>query len=69
MAAAHGSPGSALPRGWMAVTPVRTVSPSMRVQTPTSRPGTSVIAFAGPGVPENGIWRLRARGRPAGVVR
>jgi hypothetical protein len=39
------------------------------VQMPTSMPGTSVMAFAGPGVPENGIWRLRARGRPAGVVK
>ena len=59
-----------LPRGRMAVTPVRTgplptfsvPSPEMSVAWPTSTPATSVIAFARPGVPSNGMPRSRARG-------
>ena len=60
----------ALPRGRMAVTPVRTgpfptwsaPCPSIRVTSPTSTPATSVIAFRGPAVPSNGTPRSRARG-------
>src|ERR1700752_1824775 len=59
-----------LPRGRIAVTPVRTgpapggdaASPEMRVVCPTSTPLTSVIAFTGPGTPSKGIPKLRARG-------
>jgi hypothetical protein len=67
--AAHASCGCALPRGWMAVTPVRTSSPSISVVYPTSTPATSVIAFHGPGVPSNGMPYARARGLPDGVAR
>src|SRR5579872_3858679 len=60
----------ALPRGWIAVTPVRTgplpisslPSPEISVVCPTSTPLTSVIALLGPGVPSNGTPRSRARG-------
>src|SRR5580692_7690766 len=59
-----------LPRGWMAVTPVRTgpvpitslPSPEIRVVWPTSTPLTSVMALLGPGVPSKGTPRSRARG-------
>ncbi len=59
-----------LPRGWMAVTPVRTgplpttslPSPEMSVVCPTSTPWTSVMALLGPGLPSNGTPRSRARG-------
>src|SRR5882762_3225165 len=59
-----------LPRGWMAVTPVRTgplpttslPSPEMSVVWPTSTPFTSVMALLGPGVPSKGTPRSRARG-------
>ena len=59
-----------LPRGRMAVTPVRTGPdpifkaplPEMSVVIPTSTPATSVIAFTGPGCPWNGTPRSRARG-------
>lgn len=69
-AAATGVAAPPLPRGWMAVTPVRTSEPSMRVASPTSRPGTSVIAFrAPPGRPPNGMPSARPRGFPAGVRR
>src|SRR5262245_33400236 len=59
-----------LPRGRIAVTPVRTgplptfsaPSPEMSVVIPTSTPATSVIALSGPGVPSNGMPRSRARG-------
>ena len=37
------------PCGKIAVTPVRTSSPSMIVVWPTRTPATSVIAFSGPG--------------------
>jgi hypothetical protein len=48
------------------VTPVRTPAPSIRVTWPTSTPGTSVIAFRGPGAPKsNGMPRSRARGSAA----
>ena len=57
--AAYGSPGSERPRGWIAVTPVRTSSPEINVTKPTSTPGTSVIAFHGPGSPSNGIPSAR----------
>src|SRR5215475_1008369 len=67
--AAHGSPGRSRPRGWIAVTPVRTLSPAMSVAYPTSTPGTSVIAFAGPGRPANDSPSARARGLPDGVAR
>src|SRR5437763_768320 len=58
-----------LPRGRMAVTPVRTGPdpifkaplPEMSVVIPTSTPATSVIAFTGPGCPWNGTPRSRAR--------
>src|SRR6266566_4873974 len=53
----------------MAVTPVRTALPSIRVVYPTSTPGTSVMAFHRPGRPPKGIPSARARGWPAGVVR
>src|SRR5712692_11506912 len=61
----------ALPRGRIAVTPVRTgpaptfrgPSPATSVVMPTSTPGTSVIAFRDPGVPSKGTPRSRARGR------
>src|SRR5262249_1720839 len=52
----------ALPRGRIAVTPVRTLSPSMSVVNPTSTPATSVIALSRPAVPSNGTPRSRARG-------
>src|SRR5580700_775505 len=59
-----------LPRGKIAVTPVRTgplpttswPSPEISVLYPTSTPATSVMAFTGPGVPSNGTPRSRARG-------
>src|ERR1041384_3979384 len=59
-----------LPRGRIAVTPVRTGPcpttngpwPEMIVTCPTSTPATSVIALSGPGVPSNGTPRSRARG-------
>jgi hypothetical protein len=59
-----------LPRGSMAVTPVRTgpsptrsaPSPSINVTCPTLTPATSVIALSGPGSPSNGTPRSRARG-------
>src|SRR5204862_1296119 len=66
--AATGSPVPAGPRGWMAVTPVRTALPLIRVVYPTSTPGTSVMAFHRPGRPPKGIPRARARGLPPGVV-
>ena len=48
------------------VTPVRTVaSPSISVVWPTRTPGTSVIAFAGPG----GACRSRSRGRGRAAAR
>jgi len=56
-----------LPRGRMAVTPVRICGPPsavarrLRVVKPTSTPGTSVIAFQGPGMPGSGRARERAR--------
>src|ERR1700691_5274207 len=59
-----------LPRGWMAVTPVRTgplpttslPSPEMSVVSPTSTPLTSVIALLAPGAPSKGTPRSRALG-------
>src|SRR5690606_31299306 len=36
-------------------------SPLIKVAWPTSTPGTSVIAFFGPGCPSNGTPRSRAR--------
>src|SRR5260370_221077 len=51
----------------MAVTPVRTWLPSISVTYPTSTPGTSVMAFHGPGRPANGSPSPRARGLPPGV--
>jgi hypothetical protein len=58
-----------LPRGKIAVTPVRTESPSMSVVWPTATPGTSVIAFQRPGAPKSkGIPSARARtGSAAGA--
>src|SRR6185312_9183110 len=64
------------PRGRMAVTPVRTgplpttslPSPEISVVKPTSTPGTSVIASAGPGVPSNGTPRSRARSTGCAVA-
>src|SRR5215470_7030366 len=61
---------SCLPRGKIAVTPVRTgptptlsaPSPEIIVFSPTSTPLTSVIAFNAPGVPSKGTPRSRARG-------
>ena len=53
------------PCGPIAVTPVRTVSPAMRVACPTCTPGTSVMAFSGPGLPSPGVIPGRA---PAGVL-
>src|ERR1700740_1638296 len=58
-----------LPRGKIAVTPVRTgpfptcslPSPEMSVTSPTSTPFTSVMALSGPGVPSKGTPRSRAR--------
>src|SRR5215472_17912212 len=41
----------------------------MSVAYPTSMPGTSVIAFAGPGRPGNDTLSARARGLPDGVAR
>src|SRR5215470_8401234 len=41
----------------------------MSVAYPTSTPGTSVIAFAGPGRPGNDTPSARARGFPDGVPR
>src|SRR6516165_8676712 len=67
--AATGSPVFSGPRGWMAVTPVRTKLPSISVTYPTSTPRTSVMAFHRPGRPPNGIPSARARGLPPGVVR
>src|SRR3984893_2659347 len=62
-----------LPRGRMAVTPVRTgplpmtslPSPEMSVVWPTRTPETSVMALEGPGVPSQGTPRSRARGLAA----
>ncbi len=59
----------AFPRGWIAVTPVRTgpfpissfPSPEISVVWPTSTPFTSVMALFGPGVPSKGR-RDRERG-------
>src|SRR5579863_2525173 len=51
-------------RGKMAVTPVRMVLPAssaIRVEYPTRTPGTSVMAFQGPGVPGIGSPSSRAR--------
>src|SRR5262245_34262091 len=49
--------------GRTAVTPVRTVSPRTIVVWPTRTPGTSVMAFNGPGESTPGvIERSRARG-------
>src|SRR4029079_14929999 len=64
-----------LPRGRIAVTPVRTgplptcsgPSPSINVVTPTSTPPTSVMAFSGPVFPSKGTPRSRARGFAACV--
>src|SRR5689334_10538660 len=61
----------------MAVTPVRTSSPSITVTCPTRTPATSVIASSGPGGNTPGASpRSRARGRgsdcaamPATIVR
>ncbi len=58
------------PRGWMAVTPVRTGPsptlslplPEISVVCPTSTPLTSVMALLAPGVPSKGTPRSRARG-------
>lgn len=50
------------PRGKIAVTPVRTESPSMIVLKPTSTWATSVIALYVPGVPSNGMPSSLARG-------
>ena len=60
-----------LPRGKMAVTPVRTGPlprtrrplPEISVAWPTLTPGTSVMALAGPGVPGKGRPSSRARAR------
>src|SRR5579864_6516850 len=68
--AAKTGPFDSLPRGRIAVTPVRTgptptfraPSPEMRVVWPTSTPLTSVIAFNDPGTPSNGTPRSRALG-------
>src|SRR5690349_1704077 len=65
-----------LPRGKIAVTPVRTgplpttsaPSPAMSVRWPTSTPATSVIASSGPGVPSKGMPRARARGPGAAAA-
>src|SRR5262249_34614412 len=59
-----------VPRGRIAVTPVRTgplptsslPAPEIRVVCPTAMPPTSFIALRGPGIPSNGIPRSRARG-------
>src|SRR5262245_38293043 len=59
-----------LPRGKIAVTPVRTgppptsslPSPEINVVGPTSTPLTSVIALNCPGVPSKGTPKSRARG-------
>src|SRR5437879_6106377 len=67
--AAQGSSGFVRPRGWIAVTPVLTSSPSISVAYPTSTPGTSVMALLAPAVPAKGIPRARARGFPVGVSR
>src|SRR5688572_4006174 len=61
---------SFLPRGRMAVTPVRTgpcpgtsfPAPRIRVVRPTSTPATSVMALSGPGVPAWGVASSRGRG-------
>src|SRR6516162_11074949 len=58
------------PRGWIAVTPVRTgpfptsslPCPEIKVVCPTSTPFTSVMALFAPGVPSKGTPRSRARG-------
>jgi hypothetical protein len=68
--AANTGSADCFPRGKTTVTPVRTgpspgladASPRMIVETPTSTPRTSVIAFRGPGVPSKGTPRSRARG-------
>src|SRR6184192_3487898 len=66
-----------LPRGKIAVTPVRTGPfpttslpfPSTSVRWPTSMPPTSVMASRGPGVPSNGMPKARPRsGRWARVT-
>ena len=67
--AAIDASGRSRPTGWIAVTPVRTASPSINVAYPTSTPGTSVTAFHGPGSPANRIPSARARGFPDGVAR
>jgi len=62
--------GERLPRGKIAVTPVRTGPlprsrrplPETSVACPTSTPLTSVIALRCPGVPGSGMLRSRARG-------
>ena len=54
---------------WIAVTPVRTSSPSISVAYPTSTPGTSVRALLAPVMPAKGIPSARARGFPVGVSR
>src|SRR5438105_13613432 len=59
-----------LPRGRIAVTPVRTgplptsslPDPEIKVVCPTSTPCTSVMAFSAPGVPSKGTPKSRARG-------
>ena len=71
--AANTGAGSSLPRGQIAVTPVRTGPspttsgplPRMMVACPTVTPDTSVMAFNGPGVPSNGTPRSRALGLSA----
>src|SRR5215813_8791719 len=65
-----GSLADCLPRGIIAVTPVRTgptptcslPSPEINVVCPTSMPLTSVMALREPGVPSKGTPRSRARG-------
>src|SRR5258708_32297365 len=66
--AATGSPAPVRPRGWIAVTPVRTDSPWIKVAYPTPTPGTSVIAFQRPGLPPREMPSALARGLPEGVA-
>jgi hypothetical protein len=57
------------PCGRIAVTPVRTLSPSTTVACPTRTPATSVIAFHRPGASTPGATpSARARVRPAGTT-
>src|SRR5580700_185238 len=64
-----------VPRGKMAVTPVRTgplpttnfPSPEINVVWPTVTPATSVMAFSAPGVPSKGTPKSLARTFPAAV--